>query len=266
MKKLTSISLVICLILSITSFALATDENYNESTVCTTPSTQSDATDLVPTVNPYVDEKESIAENYSDDSIDLPFKIVHGTYSYDPELNKPFEEELKDDPIVLPFKVIHGIYSYDPIQSNNTEMKIHSSKTTVNYDDSVDNDSNGVSPKAVSIPTTYAPYSFYNVKHYWTANSYTWSSYIFTQANGYRFDCRAKKKFKVEFYRTNGVCEGSVTATYNSIVGGYWLEVDREYNPNPYYVKIVNLSGSPITNNAFYYVSDLSHALPLGPI
>lgn len=214
MKKLISMVLVACIVLTYATFACAADTSEH------TP----------------------------------PFKVLHGTYSYDPaaaaaaEAIEPEDEPTNtsdtSDTVEPPFKVIHGTFSYDPPKDG----------------------ANEIITRATTKPTTLAPTSFYNVKHYWTATNYTWSSYIFTQALGYRFDSRAKQNFAVEFYRQNGVYEGTATADYNSLIGGYWVQVDWEYNPSPYYVKIVNKSGSPIRSNAFYYVSDLSHSLPLGPI
>lgn len=189
----------------------------------------------------------------ADASVHTPsFKVLHGTYSYDSsaaaevvepkvESNDAVDTSNTDE---TSFRVIHGTFSYDPPEDGAVKFIT----------------------RATTKPTALAPSSFYNVKHYWTATSYTWSSYIFTQALGYRFDSRAKQKFAVEFYRQNGVYEGTATAEYNSTIGGYWVQVDWEYNSSPYYVKIVNKSSSAISSNAFYYVSDLSHALPVGPI
>lgn len=201
MKKLISMTLVVCVVLSCATFACAAESPEH------TP----------------------------------PFKVVQGTYYYDPVAAAEADTSA---PVEPPFKVIHGTFSYDPPEDNPGEAET----------------------RATTRPTSLAPSSFYKVKHYWTATNYTWSSYIFTQASGYRFDCRAKQNFAVEFYTQSGTYEGTANATYNSIIQGYWVEIDREYNSTPYYVKIVNKSSSPISKNAFYYVSDLSNSLPMGPI
>ena len=204
MKKLISMFFVVCTVLTYATFACATD------TIEHTP----------------------------------PFKVLHGTYSYDPvaaeaaeQAAEPTVTEDTDDIIEPPFKVIQGTFSYDP-------------------------PTEGMITRATTKPTSLAPTSFYNVKHYWTATNYTWSSYIFTQALGYRFDCRAKQKFDVEFYYQNGRYVGTAHSDYNNDNGLYNVMVDWEYDSNPYYVKIVNTSGTRISSNAFYYVSDLAHSLP----
>ena len=183
-----------------------------------------------------------------------PFKVIHGTYYYDPlaanstdnslESEKSINNAEKGPYTTPPFKVLYGTFSYDPPE-NSESIPV---------------------PMAATKPTSLAPTSFYRTKHYWTATNYTWSSYMFTQALGYRFDCRAKQKFAVEFYNNRGIYEGTAITDYSDIIKGYWVLVDREYNSTPYYVKIVNKSGSRISNNAFYYVSDLGHDLPPGPI
>lgn len=208
MKKMLSMFLMVCVVLTSATFAFAVDSSEH------TP----------------------------------PFKVIHGKYFYDPvvatqantELRSVSDSSCDTESSTAPFRVIHGTFSYDPPGDQASDIVT----------------------RAITKPTTYAPASFYNVKHHWTATNYTWSSYMFTQRLGYRFDCRAKQNFAVEFYQSNGVYEGTTYASYNDIIKGYWVEIDREYNSIPYYVKIVNKSSSPIRNNAMYYVSDLSHSLP----
>ena len=199
MKKIFGMLLIVCILLTSTTFAFAADT--------------------------------------------MPFKVVHGEFSYDKAaaaLSNSSEALATPEPVTPSFTVRQGTYSYAPPESSNSE----------------------ISPMATTRPTSLAPSSFYNVKHYWTATNYTWSSYMFTQTQGYTFDCRAKQKFSVDFYLQNGTYEGTTTATYNSSNGLYCVLVDWEYNSNPYYVRIVNKSSSPISSNAFYYVSDSQHQLP----
>lgn len=170
-----------------------------------------------------------------DEGHTAPFTVLRGDYYFD-------LDAAKDSPAALanasdegseanpPFTVYRGTYIYDP-----PEEDFNASR-------------------AVSIPTSYAPRSFYGVNHSWTATNYTWSSYIFTQSLGYTFDCNANQTFKVEFYTKNGVYEGTVIADYWDLRGKYNVWIQREYNPTPYYVKIVNTSGSRISSGAYYYL------------
>ncbi|GEM_PF-5493435 len=111
-------------------------------------------------------------------------------------------------------------------------------------------------PRATVPPTSYAPTSWYNVNHNWTATSYTYSSYFF-DTNLYPYlDIAANATFKVEFYRTNGTYWGSVTPPYDSSKGKYYGAYF--FNPDEdYYMIIRNLSGSPITSSAWYRVGNV---------
>lgn len=165
-----------------------------------------------------------------------PFKVLHGTFKYDPPSSEkdtveastardanPADEVGTND---LPFTVLHGTFVYDPPKEN--EML-----------------------RASTRPTSYAPNSWYNVDHYWTATSYTWSSYIFDVSKGYFFDCRANQKFSVEFYNANGTYRGTVVSDYWDYIGKQSVWIENAYENN-YYVKIVNNSSSSITSGATY--------------
>jgi hypothetical protein len=110
---------------------------------------------------------------------------------------------------------------------------------------------------ATSAPTTYAPSSWYNVNHYWTAASYTYSSYIFLGSGpssifGDDLDVVAKASFSVEFYSPTGTYLSTVYPVYNSSTQTYIGEYTL---PGfDYYIIIRNLSSSSILSNAYYCV------------
>lgn len=111
----------------------------------------------------------------------------------------------------------------------------------------------GVSPQAVSAPTSYAPSSWYNVQHNWTATKYTYSSYIFNTAKYPLLDIAANASFTVEFYTPDGTFLSSATPSYNSEKGKYYGAYF--FLPgDDYYMIIRNNSGSPISSGAWYVV------------
>lgn len=193
-----------------------------------------------------------------------PFKVLHGEYYYNPEVEQVADQKV--DGLAVgekeePFKVLQGEFYYDPVAAAAAEENpITLSDIAKEQVKEIGKDV-GIVPFATTKPTQLAPASFYNVNHYWTATNYTWSSYIFTQQQGFRFDCRAQQNYEVEFYYQNGKYEGTAKADYSSFIKAYWVLVDWEYNPNSYYVKIVNKSGTPIRSNALYRVSDIDHGI-----
>ncbi|MDP4120308.1 MAG: hypothetical protein Q8876_04525 [Bacillota bacterium] len=112
--------------------------------------------------------------------------------------------------------------------------------------------SNGL--QATAPPTTYAPSSWYgyNVHHNWTAKSYTWSSYYFTNSDGLYFDCYSTKSFYVEFYYPSGTYISTGYPTLSN--GQYALECTMDGSTAGYYVKIVNNSSSSITSSSYYRI------------
>lgn len=193
-----------------------------------------------------------------------PFKMLHGEYYYNPEVEQV--EEQKVDVTALeeteePFKVLQGELYYDPVAAAAAEENpITLSDIAKEQVKELGKDV-GIVPFATTKPTKLAPASFYNVNHYWTATNYTWSSYIFTQQLGFRFDCRAQQYYEVELYYGNGRYIGTTKPDKSDYVKAYWLLLDWEYETNPYYFKIVNKSGTPIRNNALYRVSDIDHGI-----
>lgn len=107
--------------------------------------------------------------------------------------------------------------------------------------------------RAVNVPTSYAPSSWYSRSHSWTAKYYTWSSYIFLasvpSAPGESFYCEAQQPFSVEVYYTDGTSDGAIAADY--VDGAYTLQLFVDYD---YYVKIINDDTTSITSNASYTV------------
>lgn len=107
--------------------------------------------------------------------------------------------------------------------------------------------------RAVNVPTSYAPNSWYGVNHSWTAKYYTWSSYIFEatgwEAKGESFSATAQQPFSVEIYYADGTLEESASADY--LDGAYTIQFFVDFD---YYVKIINDSSTSITSNATYRV------------
>lgn len=118
-----------------------------------------------------------------------------------------------------------------------------------------ENESGDIDLLAINVPTTYAPASWYNVNHYWTAKNYTWSSYIFNCGDGYYFDCYAKQPFSVAFYYADGTPMTTYSAKWDG--DNYVLLAEMKGVPasTGYYVKIINNdANNPINSNAYYKV------------
>ncbi len=110
--------------------------------------------------------------------------------------------------------------------------------------------------RATSAPTTYAPSSWYNVQHNWTATYYTYSSYFFDTSAYPNLDVAANSSFTVEFYKTNGTYIGSVTPSYNPSKGKYYgAYYFNGWDPD-YYMIIRNNGSTPISSGAWYNVSE----------
>lgn len=111
-----------------------------------------------------------------------------------------------------------------------------------------------IEPMATTVPTTYAPASWYNVNHYWTAKYYTWSSYIFTCGAGRYFDCYAKQPFSVAFFYADGTEISTWNAQWNGENYVFLAEMDGASASTGYYVKIINNDDVSISNDAYYKV------------
>lgn len=124
----------------------------------------------------------------------------------------------------------------------------------------MDDDSFSTEPvinmRAVSAPTSYAPASWYNVNHSWTAKYYTYTSYYFDTSEYPNLDVAANSPFTVEFYRTNGSYIGSVTPSYDSSKGKYYGAYFFLRSDDDYYMIIRNNSSVSITSGAWYRVGE----------
>lgn len=113
----------------------------------------------------------------------------------------------------------------------------------------------GIGPRAISKPTSYAPGSWYNVKHNWTAKNYTYSSYIFDTSAYPYLDIAADVPFTVDLYRADGSFMASVSPNYNTekgkYYGAYFFYADEDF-----YMIIHNNSGSAISSGAWYKVGN----------
>lgn len=111
----------------------------------------------------------------------------------------------------------------------------------------------GITPRSVTEPTTYAPASWYNVDHYWTATNYTWSSYKYTNNDGLYFQAVAQQSFDVQLYYGNGTSMGTWHADYQGN-GKYLFNAVMDGSTAGYYFRLINTSGTPINSNAYYSV------------
>lgn len=114
-----------------------------------------------------------------------------------------------------------------------------------------------VGTRATSRPTSYAPSSWYNTKHYWTADWATWTSYIFNRSIGPNFDVYApsNKSFSVHYYWGDGTYMSSAYSTLNSS-GMQEVRASMEGVGHTlgYYAMIENETSSSITSGAYYEV------------
>lgn len=135
--------------------------------------------------------------------------------------------------------------------TRSTVSRVHPIKDAEVVDESLAGE---METRATKVPTTYAPASWYNVNHNWTAQYYTWSSYIFTCGNGYYFDCYAKQPFSVAFF----FADGTEMITYDAEWNGRSYELLTEMDGAPastgYYVKIINNDSQAINSDAYYKV------------
>ncbi len=123
------------------------------------------------------------------------------------------------------------------------------------------------SSRAVTIPTQYAPDSWYNDHHQWTATYYTYSSYIFTYmdiggvANSYiEVFAYAPKPFTLELYsaETNQLVyreEASPCGDPNGYAARGWFSWTIYIED--FYIILRNNASTDITlsDNAYYRVS-----------
>lgn len=109
--------------------------------------------------------------------------------------------------------------------------------------------------RAIYPPTKYAPDSWYNVEHQWTATYYTYSSYIFDTTRYMYLDIYARAPFRIDFYHPDGTFWGSATPEYNAMyekyLGSYYLNPGEDY-----YMVIYNLSDTTISSGAYYKVGE----------
>lgn len=123
------------------------------------------------------------------------------------------------------------------------------------------------SSRAVTIPTQYAPDSWYNVPHQWTATYYTYSSYIFTYmdvgavGNNYiDVYAYAPKPFTLELYSasTNQLLyrkEASLTGDPYGYAARGWFNLNIYIED--FYIILRNNASTDIvlSDNAYYYVN-----------
>ncbi len=113
-----------------------------------------------------------------------------------------------------------------------------------------------VETRATSKPTSYAPSSWYNTKHYWTADWATWTSYIFDRSVGPNFDVYApsNKPFSVHYYWGDGTYMMSAYSVLNKGMQELCATFDGPGHTSGYYAMIENESSSSITSGAYYEV------------
>ena len=171
---------------------------------------------------------------------DVGMKVVHGTWNYDPENCVGLRAD-QEPPIPTPedlgITVVHGTWNYDPEKCLSAEAVT----------------------RAITPPTTYAPDSYYDTWHQWTAVNYTYTSYLFNRPYTYGMDVLgpSDKTYCVEFYNPDDSYIGEVTSESSS----FGQVVLTYFNANvPFYAIIRNTSGTPITvsDNAQYLVGPVT--------
>lgn len=111
----------------------------------------------------------------------------------------------------------------------------------------------GIGNRAVSVPTSLAPSSWYGVAHNWTATYYTYSSYWFTTNHefGLDIDVYADAPFHVVFVTRDGTRATMYAEEF--AYGGYYVGAIMEPGVE-FYLIIYNDSGATIASNATYLV------------
>ena len=105
-------------------------------------------------------------------------------------------------------------------------------------------------PHAVTKPTAFAPTSWYDTWHNWSAKNYTYSKYYFTKNSNTVITC--EKEFSVEFYSPDGDLIYEEVAGWNVEWDSYYVNTGF---PEDYYFVIYNESDSSIiTSDASYIV------------
>ena len=107
--------------------------------------------------------------------------------------------------------------------------------------------------RAINPPTSFAPSSYYDTYHYWSAVNYTWSAYKFTETEGLFFYATARQSFNVKLYYANGTTIGTWSAELQS--DGSYLFNSVMNGAGGYYFKLINTSGTPISRSQDVYYS-----------
>lgn len=107
-----------------------------------------------------------------------------------------------------------------------------------------------IEPRATTKPTSYAPTSWYNTWHDWSAKNYTYSKYFFNSKSTPVIECT--KEFTVKYYDTKGNLLEERAAGWNIEWDSYLAE--GFYSDVDYYFVIYNDSDSSITTADASYV------------
>ncbi len=107
-----------------------------------------------------------------------------------------------------------------------------------------------VVPYAVTKPTAFAPTSWYNTWHDWSAKYYTYSRYYFAKNSSAVITC--EKEFSVEFYSTDGDLIYEEVAGWNVEWDSYYVHTG--FPDKDYYFVIYNESDSTITTSDASYI------------
>jgi len=107
--------------------------------------------------------------------------------------------------------------------------------------------------RATTAPTSYAPSSWYNTSHTWSATNYTYTLYKFNTTSYPYLNVESNGAITIEFYRANGNYWGSDTPTYNSSTkkysGAYFFYANEDY------YMIIRNSSNATTVSGSYTVS-----------
>lgn len=137
------------------------------------------------------------------------------------------------------------IYAFATDADNSVGIDVVIGTQTIDYVDSN-------STRAISVPTSFAPSSWYEIDHIWSSKNYTWSSYKFTNTDGMYVFITGQDSFDVQFFYANGTSMGTWSA-YN-VGNEYQLSAVMNGSTSGYYFRIINTS-STSPNTGIYSIT-----------
>lgn len=156
-----------------------------------------------------------------------------------PILAEEIDSETNNHGLPEWIKILRGTVSFEP--------------TTVSPDGAQEDS------RAIRVPTSYAPASWYDVRHYWTAKNYTYSSYIFEPSYHSNYEWQYfwaeadGRIFSVDVYGEDGNYQFTITSGEHDPAAQFGSDTKLA---EPYYVVINNTypEDGSISSGAFYIV------------